>query len=125
MLAHEGGAARTGPASANLHSSGIWSQAFGRFFNRARFSNRAGHFTMWSSRSSCRNLVLGAEHSVAHGNPGFMHGIRIARDQRGPPVEIASLCDQLEAATGGSQFRVRTFSGVRRTQSGTLSERFG
>ena len=46
-----------------------------------------------------RNLVLGAEHSVAHRNPGFMHGIGITRNQRVPPVEIASLSHQFVAAT--------------------------
>src|SRR5215203_712013 len=44
------------------------------------------------------DLVLGALHPAADGNPGFMHGIGITRNQRMPPVEIASLRDQLVTA---------------------------
>ena len=44
------------------------------------------------------DLVLGALHPAAHGNAGFMHGVGITRDQRVPPIEIASLGNQLVAA---------------------------
>ena len=73
-------------------------QDFGGFFSRARFGSSAGHCTMWSSRSSSGISVLGALHPAAHGDAGLMHGVGIAGDQRVPPIEVASLGNELVAA---------------------------
>jgi hypothetical protein len=44
------------------------------------------------------DLVLGALHPAAHGDAGLVHGIGIAGDQRVPPIEVASVRDELVAA---------------------------
>src|SRR4051812_34802316 len=44
------------------------------------------------------NLGLGALNAAAHGDAGFVHRVRIAGDQRMPPVEIAAFGDEAIAA---------------------------
>jgi len=46
------------------------------------------------------DLGFSSLHPPAHGNAGFMHRIRIAGNQRMPPIEITALGDQLVTATG-------------------------
>ena len=45
-----------------------------------------------------RDLVLGSLHPAADGNAGLMHRVGVARDQRMPPIEVASLGHQAVAA---------------------------
>ena len=44
------------------------------------------------------DFALGALHPAAHRDAGFMHGVRVARHQRMPPVEVAPLRDEAIAA---------------------------
>ena len=46
-----------------------------------------------------RDGILGALDPPTHRDSGFMHRIRIAGDQRVPPIEVTALRDQFVAAT--------------------------
>lgn len=64
-------------------------------------------------------------HAAGDRDAGCNHGFLCAGDQRMPEGKILALADQAIAAGGGSQLRVSTTSGVRRTHSGTVWLRLG
>src|SRR5712692_6275247 len=82
------GAARTaGAASAS---------STGRLARRLRHPHRPAHDPVLELL--VLDLVLAGADPTAHGNPGGVHGLGIAGDQRMPPVKVAAVGQQAVGA---------------------------
>ena len=57
-----------------------------------------GQETMWSESASSGSASSSAENAGAHRDAGRMHALRIAGDERVPPVEIVAVRDQAVGA---------------------------
>src|ERR1700686_595131 len=73
--------------------SGLW-----RLFEAGPLRQMRGPLHDVIFEVGVRDLVLRSLHPPAHGNPGLVNGVGIARNKRMPPIEIAALGYDLLAA---------------------------
>src|SRR5262249_13419521 len=64
---------------------------------RLRHAKRPAHNT--ALEIVVRDLVLARADAPAHRDPGLMHGLGVTRNERVPPVEIASVGQKAIGAT--------------------------